>query len=508
MQRGLGSRPGQSLRAYALSLGWLALALGVASAAACSGGGSGGSAGADAGPTGPQFGTLPIAGPDVDPPADVTLNPDVVIVHGGLSTLKSVSVDHGVWTLDKSGSGVSDLAVGKVLLLAGTDVARVTAIQDMGDTVNVTVEPVAITDVIQEGSYSWDGQALDASQGIVIQGPEAFELDDDPLDAAPLDSGADPKSISGPHPLDIVMNSNKGSVGVQLGNWKITFTAKQMGGGVLIEVAANVSPGSATGGISTLGTINGGVKVAAQLNSISGSSGSLNISGSKLNKSTFSIPMNGTVTMNFTAATQAGSQYPHAALVKLPLSVQYPFPCWAGIPCYLSVQANLLFQPSLATVNAGFELAAKISIAGTSGIKFENGSASPTSSPTVTGPSSPLTGLTAVPSVGATAMVASIEAPRIGLGVGMLSFLGGAKAGLFVNAINSWGIVVAPTSSAIPCRNLDWKFSANAGGEMAIKFWKSAAVTLEQSATLYQFPTDGGVQPWYTPMVSACKSNH
>jgi hypothetical protein len=40
---------------------------------------------------------------------------------------------------------------------------------------------------------------------------------------------------------------------------------------------------------------------------------------------------------------------------------------------------------------------------------------------------------------------------------------------------------------------------------MAIKFWKSAAVTLEQSATLYQFPTNGDAAPWYTPMVAACK---
>jgi hypothetical protein len=501
MQRGLASRRGQTSRTYGLYVGRLVLALGVAFAAACS---SNGSSTGDAGPTGPQFGTLPIAGPDVDPPADVTLNPDVVIVHGGLSTLKSVSVDHGVWTLDKSGSGVSNLAVGKVLLLAGTDVARVTAMQDMGDTVNVTVEPVAITDVIQEGNYSWTNQDVDTSQGIVIQGPEPLELDADPLDAGPLDSGADPKIISGPHPLGIVTNSNAGSVGLQIGNWKVAFSATQKGGGVEVKVEATVTPGSATGGLTPLGTISGGVNVTAQVNSL-GSSGSLNVSGSKLNGSTFSIPMDGTVSLKFSATTPAGSQYPHAALVKLPLSAEYAFPCWTGIPCYLSVQANLLFQPSLATVNAGFELATQISIAGTSGISFKNGAANPTSSPTVTVPPSPLGALVASPSAGATAMVASIEAPRIGLGLGTLSFLGGAKAGLFVNAINSWGIVVAPVTSAIPCKEVDWKFSANAGGEMAIKFWKSAAVTLEQSATLYQYPKDGGTANWYMPSVAACK---
>jgi hypothetical protein len=504
MRTGLASKLGRTSRASALCVVGLVFGLGLALSAACSS--KSGASDTDGGPTGPQYGTLPIAGPDVDPPSDVTLNPDVVIVHGGLSTLTSVSPDHGVWTLNKSGSGVSNLAVGKILLLAGTDVARVTAMEDMGDTVNVTVEPVAITDVIQEGSYSWDNQDIDASQMIVVQGPEQFELDDDPLDAGPLDSGTNPKIVQGPHPLGVVMNSNAGSIGLQIGDWKISFSATQMNGGVLVKVEANVSPGSATGGITSLGTINGAVNVSAQLNSLSGSSGSLNISGSKLNGSTFTFPMNGTVNMSFTASTPSGSQYPHAALVKLPLSAQYAFPCWAGIPCYLSVQANLYFQPSLATVNAGFQLATQISMSGTSGLSFNNGSAKTTSSPSVTVPPSPLGALTAVPSAGATAMVASIEAPRVGLGVGTMSFLGGAKAGLFVDAINSWGIVVAPTTSAIPCKEVDWKFSAGAGGEMSIKVFNSATVSLEQSVTLYQYPKDGGgTANWYMPSVAACK---
>jgi hypothetical protein len=65
--------------------------------------------------------------------------------------------------------------------------------------------------------------------------------------------------------------------------------------------------------------------------------------------------------------------------------------------------------------------------------------------------------------------------------------------------------VVSPVTSAIPCKEVDWKLSANAGGEMSIKFWKSAAVSLGQSATLYQYPKEGGTANWYMPSLAACK---
>jgi hypothetical protein len=507
MLSGLGSRLGQTLRAYGLSLGWLALALGVASAAACSS--SGGSSNADAGPTGPELGTLPIAGPDVDPPADIKLGSDVVIVHGGLSTLTAVSPNHGVWTLAKSGNGVSNLAVGKILLLAGLDVARVTAMQDMGDSVDVTVAPVAITDVIQDGSWSWNNLDVDMTKGIAVEGAEAFEVADDPLDAGPLDSGTNPKIIEEPHPLGLGATNPSKELSISIGNWKIAWSATLPStGGVDMKVEATVN-GSGSGTskpLTSLGTISGVMNVSTHLNSLSGSSGSVNVSGSTLSGSNLSIPLNGTVSLSFSATTPNGSQYPKAALVKLPLSLEYSFPGPAGIPVYAYVQTNLLFQPSLATINSGFQLQTGITISGTAGIAFNNGSLKVTSVPKVTLTSgSPLNSLTTTPSVGAIAMVASVEAPRIGLGLGTLSFLGGIKAGLFVDAISSLGITVAPDTSAIPCREVTMKATVGAGGEIGIQIFNGTSVGREQSVTLYSLPTDGGVQPWYTPMVSACK---
>jgi hypothetical protein len=509
MQRGLGSRRGQTLRAYGFSLGWLAVALGVASAAACSAGGSGGSAGADAGPTGPQLGTLPIAGPDVDPPADIKLGSDVVIVHGGLSTLTAVSPNHGVWTLAKSGSGVSNLAVGKILLLAGLDVARVTAMEDMGDSVNVTVAPVAITDVIQDGSWSWTNFDVDMTKGIAVEGAEAFEVADDPLDAGALDSGTNPKVIEEPHPLGLGVENPAKELSITIGNWKIAWSATLPStGGVDMKVEATVNgSGSGTAGkITSLGAISGVMNVSTHLNSLSGSSGSVHVSGSTLSGSNLSIPLNGTVSLGFSATTPSGSQYPKAALVKLPLSLEFAFPGPAGIPVYAYVQTNLYFQPSLATVNSGFQLETGIAISGTAGISFDNGSLKVTSVPTIKLTSgSPLNSLTTTPSAGAIAMVASVEAPRIGLGLGTLSFLGGVKAGLFVDAISSLGITVAPYTSAIPCREVTLKATVGAGGEIGIQIFNGTSVGREQSVTLYTYPTDGGPKPWYTPMVPACK---
>jgi hypothetical protein len=505
---------GNALRFLGLGLG-LSLAATLALSSGCSssspsgesGSGASDGGGESGGDSGPPFTTMPIPGPDVDPPADITLSPDVVIVHGGASVLKTVSTDHGVWTLDKSAKGVSELAAGKILLIAGLDAARVTALKDSGDTVDVTVAPVSITDVIQAGSFDWKNQTIDPSQGVVIQGPEAFELSDDPLDAGPgdTDSGSAGKLGSGLHGLGV--SGETGDISFSVGNWKVSWNAKRSGNGVDIKVQATVNGASSSsaGGITSLGSISGTVNVMTHLDNVSGSSGSLSVASSTLNGASLSVPMSGTVNANFTATTPHGSQYPGQALVKLPLSIEYPIPCWAAIPCYLSFQTNLLFQPSLATVNSGFQLSIEIPISGSSGFTFSGGSASATSKPTVTPPTaSPLDSLVTTPSAGAIAMVASLEAPRVGFGIGTLAFVGGIKAGIFVDAINSFGIVVAPDTSLVPCREVDWKFSASGGGEVGIKLFDKVAVSLEQSATLYTYPATG-THNWYTPSVSSCK---
>jgi len=447
--------------------------------------------GSDGGAT---FGTLPIAGPDVDPPADLKLNPSVVIVHGGASVLKGVSSDHGVWTLDKSAAGVSSLVAGNIVLIAGVDIARVTAVEDAGDTVRVTVAPVSIVDVIQDGDLTWQDQDIDPTQGIVVEAPESVVLG--------AGTSQDAGSVTGAYvPVRLGVTDPSGKLSFKIANWTVDFQAVRQAKGVQITVGATVdgTKKATAAGITSLGTISGSLQIKATVNNVGGSSGGIHVAGSSLNSANLSVPMDGKVSVSASATTASGGQYPGQAVIKLPLAIEYPIACWAAIPCYVSFQVNLAFQPSLATVNSGFELAADFSLSGTSGFSFDRGSATATATPTLATPPSPLDSIVAAPSAGAIAMVASVQAPRVGFGLGTLSFAAGVKAGLFVDAINSFGLVLSPSTSLVQCKEVDWKGTANVGGEIGIKVLGGLTVGLEQSATIQK-----KCGSWYTPNVSSC----
>lgn len=89
----------------------------------------------------------------------VTFQPDVVIPGGGADSVVEVSGDGLTWTLDGDAAEVSDLVVGKVLLVTNRGAGRVLGVAtlDNGD-VAVTIGPAEITDVIRDISTSYDGE--------------------------------------------------------------------------------------------------------------------------------------------------------------------------------------------------------------------------------------------------------------------------------------------------------------------------------------------------------------
>lgn len=88
--------------------------------------------------------------------------PDVVVVGGGASSIRSASANSLVWTIAKAAPGADKLKVGSVMLLTSVATGRVNAIHDEGDARVVTLEPVNVTDVIRDGSIDVD-QAVPAS---------------------------------------------------------------------------------------------------------------------------------------------------------------------------------------------------------------------------------------------------------------------------------------------------------------------------------------------------------
>lgn len=90
----------------------------------------------------------------------VTLQPDVVIVGGGPEAIRGADADGLVWTIDRSAPGAAQLHVGSVMVMTSRATGRVAEIQDTGDARVVTLLPVALTDILRDGTISLD-QAID-----------------------------------------------------------------------------------------------------------------------------------------------------------------------------------------------------------------------------------------------------------------------------------------------------------------------------------------------------------
>lgn len=500
----------RAIRALASAASAGGLSLGVlAASTACSSSSSAGSASGGGVST-----SIPFAGPDEGPPSGTVLQPDVVVVHGGASALAAVSADHGVWTLNKSASGVSQLAAGKVVLIAGLDCARVTAVQDSGSTLDVTVEPVAFTDVFQEADLTFDDAMVDMTHGYLGQVPYATVVGSEQTPDAGADGGGGDGGGSdggdGGLSMGLRLQDNGPpspgtSVKLTIGQWTVTGNYATNGSGLDTSLTFNWTPGSTGMTIpgdpsQFLQDINTNVAIKLHVASVQGTSGTVSVHGGAITSASFQAPVGSSVDMTATVSTPMGGQFVKSSLLKLPVAAEFPI-FLGGVPLYLSFQANLLIQPSLSTANATMGFTEHIDTSGAAGLKFSAGTAIGTSSPGVTTPASPLNGngLTAPPSLGTQAMVIAVEAPRVGIGVGTMAFGVGVKAGVFVDIVNSFAITVASSMALVPCQSVSWTYVSQGGGE-----WKIKGAGLGGTTTVNLTPPmSGGV--WYAPAIPACK---
>ncbi len=498
---------------------------------------------------------LPFAGPDEDPRGKVSLNPNTVVIRGGASTVKAVSVDHTTYTLDAGAPGVAELAEGKVALIAGIDAGKVTSITRDGATAQVVLEPAAITDVVQDGEFSWDdarpedGQALAfvgapipsdptaddgagsaptstasvqpsslrADQGDEVL-PFAFSPDDPdaplppgvqrrhpaPGAIEPGESAADPPTTAPPQP--------ERSLSMRVKGWEVGFSATKAGAGLDIEMTAkkgvkggDPAPPSRdklppSGFDSDTGALELGVTVKMHLDEAKHSS-KFTVSGGSITNLSAKAPMTGWAEGSASAKSEQAGQFPKSLIIKVPIAYEWPIFIY-GIPFYVYVQTNFLLQPSISTKTTGLDAPVRVEFKGDAGVQFTNGKAS-NDGTTVTGTvkDKPLDKVNATPTIGAMAMVFAIQAPRIGFGIGTTAYAAGARAGVFFDFVTSLGITIGPSTAIVACRSLSLTLTAGVGGEIKIKFWgPDSEATVGTKSTLWKEQKD-----WYEPQVPACK---
>lgn len=120
-----------------------------------------------------------------EPAAAVTYQPDVVMLPAGADAIRAVSADGLVWTLDPHARDVEQVQPGKVLVLTSRAAGRVLGIQRANAGVQVVLGPVEITEVVQDGQFTFD-QAVDFDQALSFPAPDVFDpaIALDPLTAS------------------------------------------------------------------------------------------------------------------------------------------------------------------------------------------------------------------------------------------------------------------------------------------------------------------------------------
>jgi hypothetical protein len=143
--------------------------------------------------------------PDAHP--NVTYQPDVVVVGGGADSVVSASADGITWTLKPNAPHVSELAVGKVMVLTNQSTGRVDTLDHTSSGVVVKLAPVQLGEVFKDATFAihvpittdeigFDpvpapgGDTSDPGAGNLLEAPDANAPSTSPTTTPPTPSTA------------------------------------------------------------------------------------------------------------------------------------------------------------------------------------------------------------------------------------------------------------------------------------------------------------------------------
>lgn len=113
-----------------------------------------------------KYGIAPIPDPSV------TYQPDVIVVGGGADAIRAQSSNGFIWTIDGNAPHAAELAEGKIIFLTNRAVGRVLQVHKDGGNLEVTVGPVAITEIIRKCDIRIDSMPIDFGEAIAYTTPD------------------------------------------------------------------------------------------------------------------------------------------------------------------------------------------------------------------------------------------------------------------------------------------------------------------------------------------------
>lgn len=121
-------------------------------------------------------------GAPLKPNGEVKFAPGVIVLGGGANSVRSVSGDGIVWTIDSHAAHAGEIEPGKVLAITSMGAGRVLAVEKQGDALRVALGPIALTDLISDAN-------LAAAQPIALKDFQTISTPDRPGLQTPLEGG-------------------------------------------------------------------------------------------------------------------------------------------------------------------------------------------------------------------------------------------------------------------------------------------------------------------------------
>ena len=414
---------------------------------------------------------------------EVTFSADVVKIdrQEAIDTLQGVSVDGAEFRFTDT-AGTRKLQTGKILFLWGIALRRITEASAVGDQWVVNTTAVSLPEVFREADIDFD-YPLDARQAFATFRPPAppktakVARPDGFLRVAFFNDAHAETPPAGPTIIDLPNSFATSASGI---DFELSYQPVEGGMHFDIEARKQQSdvqpdpPVAADKGLAQ-GLFGKGsdkwdlrIKASGDLTGISAGdslevSNQLQIHGSALGllKTEFRN-VNGKLKLQFVARRgQDSEQWIEKLKVDIPIRFNIPV-IVAGLPMVFQVGFDLIVQPALTTKNDTFDASYEIPFSGSGNVLLEGNKFSVGG--TLAAEPNPLKTLAS--SIGVSAILVAIQAPRVGLGIGMF----GASSVVYIDLVSSATITSGGQLGLAPCRQYQLVTSINAGVDTKIAF--------------------------------------
>ena len=425
---------------------------------------------------------------------DVEWNPDVVAVDraSALRSLRGLSPDGATFRFAAGDPALAELAPGRILFLWGIAVRRVRAVQTVDGELVMSTTEVSLSEMFRNANIEIDYALRPQSPLVVphVQAPDAPVVTPPaaanqrlrvggfmhvryaaPEPPAPSSGGGISPGPPGPRPGDTVLPLGLDSWGVK-GYHGFDITAKYgpTGDGIAFDLQARLAQSDLEdamnqGSIIAKGSelwdlrigASGKLKAAATNDTLRVASNIvIQDSTLALMRTDFSN-VNGQLALFFIARRgEKSEQWISSNRLKVELPIRFNIPVIVGgLPLMFQVAFNFIAQPALTTKNDSFTARVDIPFNGNATVTYDKGKV--TSGGTMQ--SLPQVLEAFGNSIGVSAILVAVQAPRVGLGIGLFS----ASSVGYIDLVNTFTITSGGQLGMLPCKNHQLVATVNAG---------------------------------------------